>query len=390
MRIVASQVTLGAATSVARSTSESVRGRAWIGDRPPRDNVKISTAARTTALDAGTLSLASRSDLAGATRQAQSGVSGAANSSRPPPVPSTTQTADVDVVDEDEQLLGSPEGAKLLVMRRLLEALTGKRIELVKAEDLEIGATDQQAIDALAGQAAAADASTTAPRVAARTGWGLELDIERTHIETTAVNFTAQGSIVTEDGHVVTFDASFVKQSASVDVEKITLRAGDAQLRDPLVLLYSGTHAELTQDLQEFDLDANGSVERLPTLANGAYVVQDINHNGRVDDGKELLGALSGDGFADLTAMDRDGNGFVDAGDTGFASLYLWTPGQAEASALTSLADAGLLGLHTGKVSTPFELESADGNLAGRVRSTGIYLTTDGVVRPLEQIDVKA
>ncbi len=391
MRIVASQVTLSAATSVTRSASESTQGRFWIGERPAADGVQISSEARANALSASTGSQSARALLiADASQQNRGAANGTRNSSRPPTTASTSETNDTAAADDDAELLGSPDGAKLMVMRRLIEAMTGRKVRLVRSNDMQQSEADHKALDALANQAQAPTATSDASNGNERAGWGLELDIVRTQVETTAVDFSARGSIVTEDGKVVTFEASFIKQSEKISIEKLTLRAGDAQLKDPLVLLYSGTHAELTQQTQAFDLDANGSQEQLPGLANGAYVVQDLNGNGRVDDGKELLGALSGDGFADLAAMDEDGNGFVDAGDSRFNRLYLWQPGRADVNSLTSLADAEILGLFTGKVATPFDLQSPTGELSGRVRTTGIYVTEDGIVRPLEQIDVKA
>ena len=276
-----------------------------------------------------------------------------------------------------------------MILRRLLEAMTGKKIHVVRPEDLKLSEADQKALAELASEARPAATANAGSSSNNRAGWGLELDIQRTQTETTSVSFAAQGTILTEDGKTIAFDASFVAQSASITVENVTLRAGDAKMKDPLVLLYTGTQAQLSQQVQAFDLDANGVLEQLPGISNGAYVVQDLNKNGKVDDGKELLGALSGDGFADLRAMDQDANGFIDSGDAKYADLYLWQPGQDGAGKLTKMADANILGLYTGKVATPLELKTQNGEVGGRVNTTGIYVTEDGTVRPMEQIDVK-
>jgi hypothetical protein len=362
MRIVASQVALSAETSVTHSTTESATGRLWIGDRGATDRVQVSDAARSKMMV------------------------GASQQNEGTNVEDSKITKPTATDNSDEELLGSPEGARFVVLRRLLEAMTGKKIRLARPEDSKLSETDQQAIEQLANSAQPTAAATSGNE---RAGWGLELDIERQHVETTSVNFAAQGTIVTEDGKSIAFDAAFVKLSSSITVEKLSLREGDATMKDPLVLLYSGTHAELLQQAQAFDLDANGTLEQLPSLGNGAYVAQDLNKNGKIDDGKELLGAISGDGFADLRAMDQDGNGFIDSGDARFSELYLWEPGQNGTGKLTSLADARLLGLYTGNVSTPLDLQGQTAELVGRVKTTGIYVTEDGTVRPMEQIDVK-
>jgi hypothetical protein len=388
MRIVASHVGLAATTSVSRARTESAQTRFWIGDRRPADPVQVSDQARAIALGKPTATLSASSPsptaalLVVTPQQNQNPVDGVGKAdSRDPKAASA--------ITSDQELLGSPEGAKLLVLRQLLEAMTGKKIRLARAEDSKRSASTEQALDDLAQLPRVETPTPGASNAAARAGWGLEVDIERTEVDTTSMRFEAAGTVVTEDGKAVTFQASFVNQSRSTSVERISLRAGDAQLKDPLVLLYSGTHAELTDRAEAFDLDADGTLERLPEVTNGAYVVQDLNHNGKVDDGKELLGAISGDGFADLRELDQDGNGFIDSGDPRFNQLSLWNPSESDGSKLTSLADAGVGALYAGNVETPFGLVAQSGDLLGRVKTTGIYLTEAGDARPLEQIDVK-
>lgn len=385
MRVVASQIALAATTSVTRSSSESVQGRAWSGNRSNNiDVVQVSEHGRANALQLSGHELSALlvrdPPQHGSSRSSNLPAAGAHEDV-------TSRASGSDPMNEvdDQDLLGSPDGLKYVVMRRLLEAMTGKRIQLVRTKAVS---TSQQSAEVLrqAEDTGAAETATTATQ---RAGWGYEIEIRRTHTETTSLDFSAQGSIATEDGKMISFDASFIAQSSSVQVESVNLRGGDAQLKDPLVLLYSGTQAELTQQVKSFDLDVDGKLDQLPSLANGAYVARDVNHNGTIDDGSELLGALSGDGFADLTSLDEDGNGFIDRGDSSYDELYLFNPGGAADQQLTSLAKAEVLGLYTGSVSTPLELKSNTGELQGRVRSTGIYVTEDAGVRPMEQIDLK-
>ncbi len=368
MRIVASQISLNAETSVARSTTESAKGQFWVGERPATDKVQVSAAAKATALVASSIALS-----------VPSNTGGAATTKATDAKPSTE-------VMSDEELLGSAGGARLVILRRLLEAMTGKQIHVARPVDSKPSDADQKVLDDLTHQAQPAAPPTSASSGNQRAGWGIQIDIERTQTETTSVSFVAQGTIVTEDGKTIAFDASFIAQSASITVQNISLREGDAKMEDPLVLLYSGTQAELSQQAQAFDLGADGKPVQLPGISNGAYVVQDLNKNGTVDDGKELIGALSGDGFADLRAMDQDGNGFIDSGDAKYQDLYLWQPGGGK---LTGLADAHILGLYTGNAATPFDLKAQNGDVGGRVNTTGIAINEDGTVRPLEQIDVK-
>lgn len=384
MRIVASQIGLAATTSVTRSTSESIRGRSFSGASSNPDVVQVSAQGRANARQVS----ATQASAAAAQGLAELGSS--PDSSRPvaagsKAVTSTTGGANATDDIDDQELLGSADGAKYVILRRLLEAMTGRKVQLVRAKDLS--GTDPAAVASNSANASAEASASSAQR--AGSGSGFEFEVQRTHTETTSLDFSAKGTILTEDGKSISFDASFVNQSSTIQVESVSVRGGAAQLKDPLVLLYSGTHAELAEQVQDFDLDVDGKLDQLPSLANGAYVARDVNRNGKIDDGRELLGALSGDGFAELRALDEDGNGFIDSGDSSFDELYLYNPSGAADQQLTSLAQSELLGLYTGSVSTPFELKSNTGELEGRVRNTGIYVTEDGGVRPMEQIDLK-
>ena len=52
-----------------------------------------------------------------------------------------------------------------------------------------------------------------------------------------------------------------------------------------------------------------------PSKALAAHLVTgalDINEDGKINDGKELFGTASGNGFGDLAAYDQDNNGWID------------------------------------------------------------------------------
>lgn len=366
MRIVASQVALDASLHHSSSTSSSIAGQLWVGDRP--QNVQMASSLRA---PTNTAALAR------------------ANPTKPdPPSPSndaveksSSKESRIDEVT-DEELLGSPNGNQLIVLKRLLETMTGRKIQVGHPRELTQGDSAEQEPTSTA----AADTGTAPP--IDRAGWGLELDIESTRIETSSSSFSARGSIETADGRTIAFDATYSQKSEQVTVERLSLRAGDARMKDPLVLLYSGTSAELGERVAGFDLDNDGTADTIRNISNGAYVVQDRNGNQVVDDASEVLGALSNNGFADLSALDEDQNGFVDEGDSSYADLYLWDPTTTPNAQLTRVAEAGIGALFTGQVATPAELVDAQGTLQGRVRATGIYLTESGRLGHLQQIDL--
>ena len=82
----------------------------------------------------------------------------------------------------------------------------------------------------------------------------------------------------------------------------------------------------------------------------------DKNADGKSNDGKELFGPTSGNGFAELAALDSDGNGWIDENDPAFQQLKVWTKDASGEDHLSSLAQAKVGALFLGNASTPFSM----------------------------------
>lgn len=78
-------------------------------------------------------------------------------------------------------------------------------------------------------------------------------------------------------------------------------------LTDPLVINLDGNIAGLSDQKFMFDIDADGEEESISYLQGGSgYLALDKNGDGVINDGSELFGTKSGDGFADLAEYDAD------------------------------------------------------------------------------------
>lgn len=203
---------------------------------------------------------------------------------------------------------------------------------------------------------------------------------ERTQVE-------SNGVIRTADGKTIDFNLA-IDMCRDYSCERKYEESGKMVLHDPLVINFEGKAAELSGDRFEFDLDSDGKVERIPGLGTGCgFLVLDRNGNGRVDDGGELFGAKTGDGFAELAKLDADGNGWLDEADPEFADLRIWDGGKDDRE-LTGLAEKGVGALWLGSVDSPFALKDKANQLLGEIRASGIYLAEDGRTGSLQQVDL--
>ena len=191
------------------------------------------------------------------------------------------------------------------------------------------------------------------------------------------------GRVKTSDGREIDF--SFATEMArEFKSEHVYEEAGSVVLKDPLILSFDGKAAELNGQRMDFDLDADGCPERIPGLDAGCgFLVFDRNANGKADDGRELFGVESGDGFSDLAALDADRNGWIDEADPAFSQLGIWS-GQS----YSTLSQRGVGALYTSSVVAPFSLKTDGNELLGQIRAAGLYLSESGEVGQMQQVDL--
>ncbi|MBN1171672.1 MAG: hypothetical protein JXA67_05820, partial [Micromonosporaceae bacterium] len=206
-----------------------------------------------------------------------------------------------------------------------------------------------------------------------------------TRTESERMAFSASGRVTTTDGREISFAVDFAMSRESVEVSSLRFRGGDANLTDPLVLNFGDGPVALSPSTIDFDLNADGQSEKISFVAGGnGFLVLDRNGNGAVDDGSELFGPRTGSGFAELAAYDDDGNGWIDAGDEAYAQLRLW---ESVDGPLMTLAERGVGAIALGNVATGFDLK-ADGQTAGRLQASGVWLGEDGSVGTMHHVDL--
>ena len=282
--------------------------------------------------------------------------------------------------DESCELSGD---YRLTVMRMMVEYLSGHRIDVLDDDDF------QPRCDA--PELPSGDAAQVPAVPDPRGEIAIAIDVESTHYAYEAAALAARGSIQTGDGRTIDFALDMAMQREQLAHSELHIRAGAAVKKDPLVLSLDGSAPRLTDDKIAFDIDADGAADQISFVAPGAaFLALDRDGDGAIDDGGELFGAKTGDGFAELRLLDADRDGWIDEDDGAFDDLLLWQRAADGTQSLQTLREAGVGAIYTQSAATPFELQGGDGGELGAVRSSGVYLREDDGARVVQQIDLLA
>jgi len=290
------------------------------------------------------------------------------------------ESAEVAALGEDGDLLTD---LNMRILKALFEKLTGR-----KFKTYNLAASQQSAVAAPSTTSADAAQAQATPTNA---GWGLRYERHEVYHESESTQFAAQGVVRTADGQEIQIGVELNMSRSFTSTLDESLLMGDARLKDPLVINFDGAAAQLTQDTFSFDIDADGSEDQIAFVGPGSgFIALDANNDGVVNDGSELFGAQSGDGFADLAAYDGDGNGWIDENDDIYSQLRIWTKTASGEDQLLALGAKGVGAIYLGRVETLFSVKDGNNELQGQVRATGLFLFEQGGVGTMQQLDLVA
>ncbi|MBU0915436.1 MAG: hypothetical protein KKD97_03690, partial [Gammaproteobacteria bacterium] len=179
-------------------------------------------------------------------------------------------------------------------------------------------------------------------------------------------------------------DLSRWLQNSPSKIDQIFREAVSIAARDPLAIDLDGDQIETVaiNPAAPILFDHNGDGIKTSTgwlKGDDAWLVHDINNNGTIDSGKELLGVdtditiggitrKAASGFEALAALDGNGDHVFNADDAAFTTLRLWQDlnqnGISEANELSTLASKGI-------ISIDLTYTSANENLGGGNSITG-------------------
>ena len=207
--------------------------------------------------------------------------------------------------------------------------------------------------------------------------------------ETESTSFQAQGIVKTADGREIDFNINLNMSRSFQEYYEEQIDFTQVSLCDPLVINLEGNVANVSDQTFFFDIDGDGVEDEISRLISGSgFLALDLNEDGIINDGSELFGTKSGNGFADLAKYDTDGNGFIDEGDEIFSKLKIWTMDENGEPHLYSLAEKGVGAIGLMHARTDFALTDDRNNTNAVIRNTGFFLFENGKTGTVQHVDL--
>lgn len=261
--------------------------------------------------------------------------------------------------DEGEEMAGLDSKTRMIV--RALEALTGEKIDLRHFKE-----------------------TNSSKQTGTIQAHAPVLIYERMQSEESGLNLSFEGVLRTQEGVDISFSLSIQWKQEFVETERIRMQNG-AEMEDPIIISLDG---KPPVSPEKFDFNLTPTAPQLNNLAAGSgYLVNDLNANGRADNGLELFGPKTSDGFAELAAYDDDGNGWIDSADAVFKQLYLWSPQQGDGKML-SLEQVGIGAISLSSVNIDYMQKSSIDTPLARFKEASIAVGEKGEAYGIFSIDL--
>lgn len=209
------------------------------------------------------------------------------------------------------------------------------------------------------------------------------------HEETENTGFATKGTVKCADGREINFHLNVEMSRSFQEYYEENVNMFQVSMCDPLVINLNGNIADLSDQTFLFDLDGDGQEDEINYLAAGSgFLALDKNDDGVINDGTELFGTKSGNGFADLAAYDTDHNGFIDEGDEIWNKLKIWVMDENGERELYSLAEKGVGAICLHNTATDFAITDENNQAKGMIRNTGFFLYENGETGSVQHVDM--
>ncbi len=210
-----------------------------------------------------------------------------------------------------------------------------------------------------------------------------------TYAESESTTYSTTGTVKTSDGREFNFNVELSMSRTFMYEYSESMQFGNPQFTDPLVINLDCAAADVSDQKFLFDLDSDGHQEAISMLGPGSgFLALDKDKNGSIDNGNELFGAKTGNGFRELAEYDSDGNGWIDEADPIWDDLLVWTMDRAGNPTLTALGKTGVGAIYLGSAEGDFSLNNSWNQTQAVVRASGMFLYEDGGIGTIQQLDM--
>lgn len=283
--------------------------------------------------------------------------------------------SEVEKKEEIKYKISEQDKQKILLLEKFMEKLTGKKIKFQYIKKIVINHSEDGEMSK----------ENTLNR---QQGWGLEYNYHKFYNENEKLSFRAHGSIKTQDGQSIDIELQLNMSRNYASYSGVQIKAGDA-LIDPIVINFDGTGPFLTQNKYIFDLDTDGIEDHISFVKPGSGLLAlDLNNDGIINNGSELFGPSTGDGFNELSAYDKDHNGWIDENDPIFDQLIIWTKDENHQDQLFAIEEKGIGAIYLGNIETQFSMKDENNNTLGQMKSSSFFLAENGHAGTVHQIDL--
>lgn len=294
---------------------------------------------------------------------------------------------------------------KIKMLRQILAALRGEKLpvdyflEQKDNEVLDMRSEEYRKMDSIftkfsASTSGEAGVAVSAPAVNLNTSgsgtvWQKITATSGYTSEFEGTTFASKGIVKTQDGRDIDFNIS-VTMTRAFTSEINTLEVQQYIKTDPLIINIGSNIASVSDQKFLFDLDSDGKKENISFAGEGSgFLALDKNGDGKINDGSELFGTQSGDGFRDLALLDDDGNGWIDENDSVFSRLKVWTKDADGNDYLIDLKKADVGAIYLNNADTQFSLKNDENRLNAEIKKTGIYLKeSTGAAGTINHVDL--
>lgn len=294
--------------------------------------------------------------------------------------------------EKAQSRLSNDLDGKIKMLRKMLELLNGKKNkywDISEFNDLKM-LSESSSNSTMCIGISNMPAGSVLPQTTSRSTVWQRISVESGSVsEVENTSFASKGIVQTSDGRSIDFNIE-VTMGRAMTYKYDKISASSYIVTDPLIINMDSNVTSVSDQKFKFDLDCDGKEENISFASMGSgFLALDKNEDGIINDGSELFGTKSGDGFKDLAAYDSDGNGWIDENDDVFSKLKVWTKDENGNDSIIDLKQADVGAIYLGNTNTEFTQKDMNGNAHGIIRNTGIYLKeSTGAASTIAHVDL--